>query len=181
MENDVQKEMNEVLDHLKTELKNLRTSRANPSILDSVRIEVYGAKMKLKDIANITVPEARQLLVTPFDGNNANAISKAIEEANLNIQPMVDGKVVRIPIPPMDESIRKETAKLCKKRGEESKIAIREVRRKFNDRVRKEKQDGTLPEDQMKRLEKKIQESTDEFCKKVDELCSAKEKEIMAI
>lgn len=181
MEKEVQKEMNEVLDHLRTELKNLRTSRANPAILDSVRVEVYGSKMKLKDIATVTVPEARQLLVTPFDGNNANAISKAIEDANLNIQPMVDGKVVRIPIPPMDESIRKETAKLCKKRGEDSKIAIREVRRKCNDRVRKEKQDGTLPEDQMKRLEKKIQESTDEFCKKIDELCTAKEKEIMAI
>lgn len=179
LEQEIQSAMNDVIDHLKNELKNLRTSRANPAVLDNVRVEIYGTAMRLRDLGSISLPEARQLLITPFDPSNINAISKAIEAANLNLQPMVDGKVVRIMVPPMDESIRKDTVKLCKKKGEESKVSIREVRRKFNELVRKKKADGDLAEDAMKRYEKKIQESTDLHCKKVDELCAAREKEIL--
>lgn len=173
--------MNDSIEHLKSELKNLRTSRANPALLDAVKVEVYGTAMRLKDIANVTAPESRQLLVTPFDSKNTNAIAKAIETANLNVNPIADGNVVRIPIPPMDESIRKDTAKICKRKAEETKVAIREIRRKYNERVRKEKQDGTMAEDEMKRHEKKIQEYTDQFCKDADGLAAAKEKEILEI
>lgn len=181
IEKEIKADMDHSIDHFKTELQNLRSSRANPSILDNVKVEVYGAPMRLRDIANVTAPESRQLLITPFDSNNANAIGKAIETANLNIQPVVDGNVIRIEIPPMDESIRKDTVKILKKKAEEAKVSIREVRRKFNDRVRKEKQEGILAEDQMKSLEKKIQENTDEHCKTIDQLASSKEKEILEI
>ncbi len=181
MEQQVQSGMQVALNHLKGELKNLRTSRANPAMLDSVQVEVYGTKMRLRDVANVTTPEPRQLLVTPFDTSNVGGIAKGIENANLNVLPVVDANVVRINIPPMDESMRKKMAQQCKKKGEEAKIAIREVRRKYNDLVRKQKSDGDLPEDQMKKCEKMIQEKTDQFCKDVDGICSEKEKEILTI
>lgn len=181
VESEVKAAMQAALDHLKSELKTLRTGRANASILDKVQVEVYGSKMSIKALANITVPEPRQIVVTPFDQSTANPIAKAIENANLSISPIVDGKVIRINIPPMDASIRTQMAKLCKEHGEKTKIALREVRRKYNDQIRKEKAEGALPEDQMKRLEKGIQELTDQFCKQVDTTCADKEKEILTV
>lgn len=173
--------MQAALDHLKTELKTLRTGRANASILDKVRVEVYGSLSPLKALANINVPEARQITVTPFDQSNINAIAKAIEAANLGVNPIVDGKMIRINVPPMDEATRKQMAKQCKEHAEKTKVSLREVRRKFNDQVRKQKADGLIPEDQMKRLEKHIQEQTDKFCKDVDTVCAEKEKEVMTV
>jgi len=181
VEAQVKTAMQAALDHLKTELKTLRTGRANASILDKVHAEIHGSYMSLKALANINVPEARQIVVTPFDQANLNVISKAIEAANLGVSPRVDGKVIRISIPPMDESVRKQMAKQCKEHGEKTKISLREVRRKFNDLIRSQKASGTLPEDQMKRLEKVIQEMTDKFCKDVDAACAEKEKEIMTV
>ena len=173
--------MQAVLDHLKQELKSLRTGRANSSMLDKVSVEVYGSHVPIKTLANITVPEARQILVTPFDMSNVNAIAKGIEAANLGLRPVADGRVVRVNVPPMDESIRKQIAKQCKELGEKSKIAMREVRRKFNDLVRKQKADGTLPEDVMKKMEKTIQDLTDRCSKDIDVACAEKEKEIMTV
>jgi ribosome recycling factor len=181
VEAQVKTAMQAALDHLKTELKTLRTGRANASILDKVHVEIYGSYMPLKALANINVPEARQIVVTPFDHSNINAISKAIEAANLGVNPMVDGKVVRINVPPMDETIRKQIAKQCKDHGEKTKVSLRDIRRKFNDLVRKQKADGLIPEDQMKKAEKTIQDLTDKFCKDVDVTCAEKEKEIMTI
>ncbi|MBM3198215.1 MAG: ribosome recycling factor [Chlamydiae bacterium] len=169
------------IDHLKQELKNLRTGRANPGILDQVQVEVYGAPMRLKEVANITAPEARMLLVTPFDPQTAGAICKSIEKANLNLQPILDGHIVRVPIPPMDEATRKEMVKIGKKKVEETKVVIREIRRKQNEFVRKQKADGEIAEDVMKKLEKQIQDYTDQFCKETDALITAKEKEIMTV
>jgi ribosome recycling factor len=137
--------------------------------------------MSLKALANITVPEARQIVVTPFDHSTINAIAKAIEAANLGVNPMVDGKVIRINVPPMDESSRKQMVKQCKDFGEKTKVSLRDVRRKFNDLVRKQKSDGLIPEDQMKKAEKTIQDLTDKYCKDVDATCVEKEKEIMTI
>jgi ribosome recycling factor len=183
--NDIEKQvkaaMQAALDHLKQELKALRTGRANSAMLDKVMVEVYGSHMRIKELANISVPEARQILVTPFDFSNAHAIKKGIEAANLGVNPMVDGKVIRINIPPMDEALRKQIAKQCKELGEKSKIVMREVRRKFNDLIKKMKADGSLPEDLMKKLEKTIQELTDRFCKDIDTAVSEKEKEVMTI
>lgn len=181
VESQVKGAMQAALDHLKSELKTLRTGRANASILDKVHVEIYGSHMPLKGLANINVPEARQIVVTPFDHSNINAIAKAIEAANLGVNPMVDGKVIRINVPPMDENARKQMAKQCKEHGEKTKVSLRDVRRKFNDLVRKQKTDGLIAEDQMKSLEKKIQELTDKFCKDVDATCAEKEKEILTI
>ncbi|MBM3183719.1 MAG: ribosome recycling factor [Chlamydiae bacterium] len=181
VENQVKAAMQATLDHLKAELKSLRTGRANASILDKVQVEVYGSMMPLKGLANINVPESRLIVVTPFDSSQVNAIAKAIEAANLGVHPIADGRVVRIPIPPPDESLRKQIAKQCREFGEKSKIAMREVRRKFNELVRKQKVDGLIPEDQMKKFEKQIQDLTDRFCKDADTVCSEKEKEILTV
>lgn len=181
IEGQVKTAMQIAFDHLKAELKTLRTGRANVAILDKVSVEVYGSRMPLKSLATITIPEARQILVTPFDQANINAIAKAIEAANLSVNPMVDGKMIRINVPPMDEAVRKQIAKQCKEHGEKAKISLRDVRRKFNDLARKQKADGLIPEDQLKIAEKQIQELTDKFCKDVDSTCAEKEKEIMTI
>jgi len=181
IQSQVKTAMQASLDHLKQELKALRTGRANSAMLDKVTVEVYGAHVRLKEIANISVPEARQIVVSPFDFSNAHAIKKGIEAANLGVNPMIDGKVIRINIPPMDESVRKQIAKQCKELGEKAKIVMREVRRKYNELARKQKADGIIPEDMMKKLEKTIQELTDRFCKDIDMAAAEKEKEIMTI
>lgn len=181
IESQVKTAMQAALDHLKQELKALRTGRANSSMLDKVTVEVYGSHVKLKEIASLSVPEARQIVVTPFDFSTANAIKKGIEAANLGVNPMIDGKVIRINIPPMDETVRKQIAKQCKELGEKSKIVMREVRRKYNDLIKKQKADGIIPEDMMKKLEKIIQELTDRFCKDIDQATAEKEKEVMTI
>lgn len=173
--------MQEGLEHFKKELTQLRSGKANAGMLDSVTVEVYGSNMRLKDLANVTTPESRQLLVTPFDPQTAGPISKGIEKANLGLKPMLEGHIIRINVPPLDESMRKEIVKQGKKKAEEAKVVIREVRRKGNDTIRKLKADGEIAEDEMKKGEKRIQELTDEFCKKIDELFTTKEKEIMTI
>jgi len=181
VETQVKAAMQAALEHLKAELKTLRTGRANASMMDRIQVDVYGSMVPIKSIGSITVPEARQIVVTPFDHANLNAIAKAIELANLGVNPIVDGRVVRIPIPPPDESLRKQIAKQCREFGEKSKVAMREVRRKFNELVRKQKAEGAIPEDQMKKTEKHIQELTDKYCKDIDAACAEKEKEIMTI
>jgi ribosome recycling factor len=173
--------MQAALEHFKAELKSLRSNRANPAVLDGVMVEAYGAQMRLKELANITVPEPRQLLVSPFDPQTSGAIAKGIEKANLNLQPVIEGQVIRINVPPMDETMRKQIVKQGKQKAEDSKIALREIRRKNNELARKQKADGLITEDVMKKEEKGIQELTDKFCKEVDDLFTAKEKEIMAV
>jgi ribosome recycling factor len=169
------------VDHLKQELKTLRTGRANPGVLDTVHAEVYGSQVRLKEVASVTAPEPRQLLVTPFDPQTAGAICKGIEKANLNLQPVLDGNIIRISIPPMDANVRKEMVKQGKKKSEDAKVAIREIRRKHNELARKQKADSEITEDQMKKFEKTIQEYTDQYCKEVDDVMNLKEKEIMTI
>ena len=173
--------MQEALEHFKKELNYLRSGKANAGMLDSISVEVYGAHMRIKELANVTTPEARQILITPFDPQTAGPISKGIEKANIGLQPVLEGNIVRINIPPMDESMRKDIVKQGKKKAEEAKVAIREIRRKGNDTLRKQKADGDITEDDMKKGEKKIQELTDDFCKQIDEIFGVKEKEIMTI
>lgn len=173
--------MQATIEHFKVELKNLRSNRANPSVLDVVQVEVYGAVMRIKELASVSVPEPRLLLVSPFDPKTAAAIAKGIEKANLNLQPVVENQVIRISIPPMDEAMRKQIAKQAKQKAEDSKIVIREIRRKNNEAVRKQKADGFITEDIMKKEEKSIQELTDKSCKEIDDLFAVKEKEIMTV
>lgn len=169
------------LEHLKTELKSIRTGRANTGMLDGISVEIYGTLMRLKDIASITAPEPRQLLITPFDSSNSSAIGKAIERANIGLMPIVDGNAVRLKIPPMDDSMRKEMVKLCHKRREEAKVSIRNIRRDANEATRKLKNDGHIAEDILKKTEKNIQDLTDKSCREADDLAEKKEKEISTI
>ncbi|MBS0621500.1 MAG: ribosome recycling factor [Verrucomicrobia bacterium] len=178
---EAKKEMATTLDHLKEDLKNLRTGRANPGLVSGVTVEVYGTSMRLTDMANITAPEAQQILITPYDAQSAGAIAKAIDASNLGLRASAEGSIVRVRVPTMDEAMRKEMTKQCRRKAEDSKISIRNSRRKYNDRGREMKAAGDLPEDQLHRLEKEIQTLTDDFCKEIDTLCTAKEKEIMAV
>ena len=179
--NETRKEMQSAIEHLKSELRNIRTGRANPGMVEGVQIEVYGTNMRLSDLASITSPEAQQLLITPFDANNSSSIGKSLEKANLGVQVIAEGNVVRVIQPPMDESVRKEMVKQGKRRCEDSKVSIRNTRRKFNDLVRDQKSSGDIAEDQMHRQEKEIQTLTDDFVKQIDTIGSAKEKEILTV
>jgi ribosome recycling factor len=169
------------IEHLKTELKSIRTNRANPGMLDAITVEVYGSPMRMKEVANVTAPEPRQLLITPFDPATTNAIGKSIERANLGFQPIVDGNAIRIKIPPMDDNSRKEMVKQCLKKKEEAKISIRNIRRECNDTAKKQKAAGEMPEDQFKKIEKNVQDLTDKSCKEADDIAEKKEKEITTI
>jgi ribosome recycling factor len=173
--------MQAALEHFKNDLKNLRTNRAHSAMLDGVFVEVYGSQMRIKELANITVPEPRQLLISPFDPQTSGAIAKGIEKANLNLQPVVEGQVIRVNVPPMDETMRKQIAKQGKEKAENAKVVIREIRRKNNELARKQKTDGLITEDVMKKEEKGIQDLTDKSCKEIDDLFSAKEKEILTV
>lgn len=173
--------MNQAIEHLKQELKNIRTGRANPALLEGVFVEVYGTRLRLKEVANISAPEPRQLLVAPFDMQNTSFIRQSIEKANIGLQPILDGHVVRINVPPMDEAQRQEMVKVCHKKREECKVSVRNIRRDCNELVRKQKQSGEIDEDECKREEKHIQDLTDKFCKQADEVTTSKEKEVMTI
>lgn len=178
---ETEKKMQGAIEHLKHELKGLRTGRANPAVLESVHVEVYGAQMRIQDIASISVPEPRQLLISPFDAKNVHAIAKGIEAANLNLQAVVDGNVVRIRVPEMDQSVRQEMVKQARRKCEEAKVGIRNARRDGNETVKKQKANGDIAEDVMKKSEKKIQDLTDKYCKEADTVAEAKEKEIVTI
>jgi ribosome recycling factor len=178
---DTEKKMQGTIEHLKHELKGLRTGRANPAVLESVIVEVYGAQMRIQDVASISVLEPRQLLISPFDANNVHAIAKGIEAANLNLQAIVDGNLVRIKVPEMDQSVRQGMVKQARRKCEEAKVSIRNARRNGNEAVKKQKADGDIPEDVMKKSEKKIQELTDKYCKDAGSLTEEKEKEIVTI
>jgi ribosome recycling factor len=169
------------IEHFKNELKNIRTGRANPGMVEHVMVEVYGSPMRLKDIASISAPEVRQLLITPYDAQNTNMVAKAIERANLGLMPIADGNVIRIKIPPMTEEIRKKMVKLCHEEKEKTKVSIRNIRRDSNEAIRKQKTNGEIAEDMMKKWEKNIQELTDKHCKEADDMTDKKEKEISTI
>lgn len=178
---DTKNKMQLAVEHFEKELKNLRSGRANPGMLEDVMVEVYGSMMPIKKLGNISIAEARQLLITPFDPSTAGMISKGIEKANLNLQSIVDGHHIRVPVPPLSEEVRKDIVKTAKKKSEDAKVAIREIRRKANETAKKQKSDGILAEDQMKKIEKQVQEATDKACKEIDEKLALKEKEILSI
>jgi ribosome recycling factor len=179
--NQIEDKMKAALEHLKEELKAIRTGHANPGMLDKVMVNAYGSMMKLRDIASVTTPEPRQILITPYDASNCGPIGKAIEASNIGFRPIVEANVVRINIPQMDANLRAEMVKLCHKKREESKISIRNIRRDGNELARKQKNEGDISEDVLKGLEKKIQELTDNYCKKADDLSAIKEKEVSTI
>ena len=180
-EKEAENKMKSTLDHLQKELTTIRTGRADPSMFDNLEIDVYGSKMTLKNLSTVSIPESRQLLITPFDANNVNSIAKIIEKSNFNLNPILEGNALRINIPPMDEKQRIEKAKLAKQKGEEAKVSIRNIRREYNDLLKVNKQSGDITEDLQKKGEKNIQTLTDRFCKSSDEMIKEKEKDILTV
>lgn len=178
--NETKDKMKKAIEHFELELRNLRSNRVNPHMFDDLKATVYGSEMTIKSVATATVQE-RQVVLTPFDPTSAPDIAKAIQTSPLGLNPVVEGNLIRVPVPPLNEDLRKEIAKQAKQKAESAKVTIREIRRKGNESVRKQKADGEIAEDEMKGLEKKVQELTDEHCKIIDQACAMKEKEILTI
>jgi ribosome recycling factor len=168
------------IEHLRQELRGLRAGRASSAIVEGILVEAYGAQMHIKELATITTPEPRQLVITPFDAANAGHISKAIEKANLGVRVSVEGKIVRIFFPELDESRRKELVTQVHKKREDCKVVIRNIRRDSNEKIKQMKSEG-LPEDDVKRIEKHVQDMTNHYCKESDDVASMKEKEVMTV
>ena len=165
-----------VMKVLQKDLSRTRTGRANLSILDPVRVEYYGSPMPLSQVASLAIADPRLITVKPWDKGLLHAIEKAIIQVDIGITPSSDGEIIRLPIPPLSGERRQEMVKLVKRHGEDARVAIRNLRRDTNEML-KELED--LPEDDLHRTLKKVQENTDEFIKKVDEAVTAKEKEIL--
>ena len=163
------------------ELSSLRTGRANASMLDLVKVEVYGQKMPINQLATITTPEPRIINIQVWDLNNVNLIDSAINKSELGLNPQIDGQLIRLPIPDLSEERRNEIKKIIKSTGEKCKVSIRNIRREGNDQIKKKLKSKEISEDDEKKFEKKIQAYTDNFVKKVDEKVLIKEKEIMTI
>ena len=166
---------------LKEDLNTVRAGRANPSLLDKVMVDYYGSPTPLKNLANIAVPDPRTLLITPFDPKSISEIEKGINVANIGINPSNDGKCVRLVIPQVTEERRKELTKTVKKMGEDSKIAIRNIRRDANDELKKREKEHEITEDELKKALEDVQKATDKTIKEIDEIVAAKEKEIMEV
>ena len=173
--------MKKAIDALKRNFVAVRTGRANPALLDHVSVDYYGSAVPLKQLASISVPEPRQLLVTPYDKNAAQAIEKAIMTSDLGINPKREATTIRLALPEPSEERRKELVKVIKKESEDAKIAIRNVRREANEALKKQKSEKTITEDDEKTLDKKVQDLTNKFCGEIDTLLAAKEKEIMEV
>ncbi|MDR1572344.1 MAG: ribosome recycling factor [Clostridiales Family XIII bacterium] len=166
---------------LKENLNSVRAGRANPALLDRVTADYYGTPTPLKNIASITAPDPRSLLVSPFDPKSLKGIEKAINLANLGINPSNDGKSIRLSIPPVTEERRRELTKLVKKFGEDAKVAIRNERRDANDELKRQEKAGDLTEDDLKDELESVQKKTDKTIKEIDEMIAEKEKEIMEV
>lgn len=173
--------MKKSVDAVRNEIVRIRTGKATSVLLEGIKVECYGSKVPLKQIANIGVPEARLLLIQPWDKNLLSEIEKAIFQSDLGLTPNNDGKVIRLPIPPLTEERRKELVKLVKKLGEDGKIAIRNVRRECNDELKKGEKSGGFSEDETQRGMKKTQDITDEYIEKINVIIEGKEKEILEI
>ena len=175
----VRTRMQKTVELLSTELSKIRTNRPNPAILDGVKVEYYGAQAPLKSLASITVPDPKQIVVQPYDRNALAEVAKAIEKANLGLNPITEANLVRLPIPALTEERRKELVKVCHKLAEDSRIAIRNVRRDANDEIKKLEKDKQISEDDSKAGTKRVQELTDNEIKIIDQLFDKKQKEVL--
>lgn len=176
---DLSRRMSGAVDALKHDLVGLRTGRASTALLDSIAVDVYGANMPINQVATVSVPEPRLLSVQVWDRSNLNAVEKAIRNAGLGINPIVDGQVIRLPIPELTEERRKELAKLAGQYAEKARIAVRNVRRDGMDALKADEKKGEISEDERKRFETEVQKLTDDTIKELDSAAAAKEKEIL--
>ena len=177
----MQERMEKVIDNLETNYSEIRAGRANPAILNRVSVEYYGVPTPINQVASVSVPEARLIVIQPWDRSILSQIEKAIEKADIGIHPMNDGGVIRLSFPELTEERRKEIVKDVKKTAEEAKVAVRNIRRDEMDEAKAKLKNKEISEDEEKALEDKIQKETDKYVAKIDEIADKKEKEIMSV
>ena len=173
--------MNKTISSFQKDLSTLRTGRANPSMLDLIRIDVYGQKMPINQLATVTIPEPRTISIQVWDKNNVKAVDSEIQKSNLGITPQVDGQTIRIHIPQLTEERRKELTKILKNLGEKAKISVRNIRRESNDNIKKLLKDKKISEDESKDYENQVQKTTDDNISKIEKILGDKEKEILTL
>ncbi len=176
-----EEKMKKTLSVLEADLKTVRAGRANPAILDKVTVEYYGVASSLTQITNVSVPDARSILIQPWDASILGEIEKAILKSDIGITPNNDGKAIRLSFPPLTEERRKELVKGIRKKGEDSKVAIRSIRRDAIEDAKTQKKNNEITEDDVKNIEKDVQKITDNFIKEIDDVVSYKEKEILEV
>jgi ribosome recycling factor len=173
--------MEKGFDYMQHEFSAVRTGKASPALVENIDVEAYGATMKLKQLALITTPEPRLLVIQPFDASTTKDIEKAIKESKIGINPAVDGKIIRLPIPALSEERRKDLVKGIKQMAEEARVRVRSSRREGLDNLKKAQKDGTITEDGLASYEKEIQKLTDGFVKKIDDAFATKETDILKV
>jgi ribosome recycling factor len=176
-----EEKMDKCVDFLHHDLSGLRTGKASPSLVENITVEYYGTATRLRDIANISTPEPRLLVISPFDPSSLGAIEKAIGAANIGITPMNDGRLIRVPIPELSEQRRKDLAKVASRATEEQRIAVRNVRRDANELLKALQKNGKITEDDRDQSLEEVQKLTDARIKKMDDMLAAKEKEVLSI
>ncbi|NWF36447.1 ribosome recycling factor [Mariprofundus sp. KV] len=178
---DLENRMQKSIGALKSELASIRTGRANAALLDHVRVSYYGSEVPVSQVGNLSVPEPRMLMITPWDKSQIAVIEKAIMKSDLGLTPTSDGEVVRIMLPELTEDRRRDLVKQVKTVGEKAKVSIRNIRRDANDSVKHQVKDEGLPEDESKRLQDRVQKVTDKFIAEIDEIIEHKEAEILTV
>ena len=173
--------MVKALEATRAEFSSIRTGRASPALLDRLHVEAYGSEVPLKQVASVSTPDARSLVVTAFDRNTVSAIKKAIETSDLGLTPNIDGASIRLGIPPLNEERRKDLVKVIHKKAEDGKVAVRNIRHKAIDEIKNLLKEHKITEDENKRAGDQIQKLTDRFIKDVESLTAGKEKEIMEV
>lgn len=173
--------MKKKIEHLDKELGKVRTGRASITILDGIRVNYYGTPTPINQVASVSTPDARTIVISPFEKKVLGDIEKAIQVADIGIQPNNDGNVIRLPIPPLNEERRKEIAKNVHKIGEEAKVGIRKIRQDLNTKIKKSEKDKEIAEDESNRLQKDIQTHTDNYIKMVDQRVEKKSKEVLSM
>ena len=178
---DAKERMKHVIEHIEHDFATIRTGRASPALLDRLRIPYFGSEMPLNQLANVAVPEARQLVITPWDKNALRPIEKAILTSDLNLSPSSDGNIIRLEIPALTEERRRELAKLVNQKAEECRIGVRNARRDANASLDKMEKAHTISEDDAERGKKHVQEATDDHIKQIDRLAERKAAEVMEV
>lgn len=178
---EMSQKMAKATEHTLHEFSTLHTGKASPTMVENVMVEVYGSNMRLKDIAAITTPDSRLIQVQPWDKGAVKPIEKSLQQANLGINPSIDGNIIRLPIPDLSRERRQEMTKVCQRMAEDGRVSIRHARRDALDALKKLQKSGEITEDDLKRYEKEVQQITDRTTKEIDEHLQHKEKELLAV
>ena len=178
---DMEIQMKKSLEFLHSEFSTIHTGKASPVLVENIGVDAYGSQMKLKELAAITAPEPRMLLVSPWDATILDSVNKALQKNTLGLNPAVDGKVIRVRVPELSEERRRSLDKIVKKIAEDGKVSVRNIRREANEEIKKLQKSHEFTEDEMFLNEKKVQERTDEIIKDIDKVLAVKEKEILTV